>query len=232
VWKLISTLLFLSPSAFSASYFCERVFLSSFLQEKSFEPLTDLDGSGWSEVLVSKDKKDPLFVKVIDWQKRKAQDIIHEAKIIKHLKDLEFIPNFKALEVLKDGRMALVTQYFDFVLTIPSQRIDNQQVDFVKKNALAILSQVDFSLSVLKQKGVIPKDFQFGVTQRGKVVLIDFEFYELHSKPDNIWYDFYKNKVIQFLIPYLPSHSLEQPDQNFTLGNQKGHSKGFIEFSR
>jgi len=221
--SFVFALVFLTQSlALASSYFCHRIFLPSFLEKFHFDNLKDADGSGWSELLISKNRPDAIFIKVMDLQKRKPEQFIMEAKMMRILQGLEFVPDFKGLEVLQDGRFALVSAYSEFVVTLPSRRIGPKEASFLKENSLSILSQVEFNLTVLHQKGVIPHDYQLGVTQSGRVMLIDFEFYMLSSSPARLPYDFAKESILRALAPYLPSESRSEL--------VRGQSKGLQQF--
>lgn len=166
-------------------------------------PINILEGSGWSQILQGTYQKKPVFIKVMNPNKRTLDDYRNEAYILKKLKDSSYATSFVALETLRSKDLALVTHYYPLVVTLPTSHINHQQVQFLRKNAYSILSQINFIIEDLRRRSILPLDFQLGVLENGRVVLIDVEAFQEGAVGQDFLYQFAKRKIEHFLSPYL-----------------------------
>lgn len=204
VLLIVMILLGCFESVLGASFFCDRVYLENYLNLEDRSHLQRVYyswGSGWSDIFISHISENRLFIKVINPQTRDSEQYINEAKILRSLNGFDFIPKLESLEILSDGRLALVTQHFDFVLQIHGQPLSLDQRNFLIQHSDSIEGQVDYILQTLRRQRVIPNDFQFGVTASGKVILFDLEYYQIQNSPEVIWYTFARDRFRKVLYP-------------------------------
>ena len=187
---------------------CQSVLLlAPLIARYQAQPYSLLEGSGWSHILkgVNHDGE-PVFIKVMNPATRKLSDFQNEVRILEKLKETVYGDSLLATEVLADGRRALVLKFYDLKLTLPSSWINTHQVAFLKVNAETILAQVEFILADLNRRKIVPMDFQVGVTTEGRVVLLDVEAYRRMRANDNMFFEFSRQKILNFLAPYRASY--------------------------